>query len=291
MEGIMAGSELRQVDLGLMEQVMVLAESAGRVVMSFYADVDALKVDTKEDQSPVTAADLAANQLLVSQLPTLLNVPVLSEESSIPSRAVRSAWRRYWLVDPLDGTREFLSGNGEFTVNIALIEDGRPVLGVVYVPVTCVGYAGLSGEGAFQYVGGRYRSVSTRTIAECQSKGLPLTLVTSRRHGSGQVAQLQRQLSQQFRNVLVRQVGSSLKLCLIAEGVADLYPHFWPTCEWDTAAGQAVVECAGGAVVTKNGRPLVYNARDSLINPYFYGVGDARYAWEAILPFVPQDLE
>ncbi|WP_461519391.1 3'(2'),5'-bisphosphate nucleotidase CysQ family protein, partial [Porticoccus sp.] len=117
------------------------------------------------------------------------------------------------------------------------------------------------------------------------------TIVASRRHGGGQVAQLQSQLSQQFGDVVVRQVGSSLKLCLIAEGAADLYPHFWPTCEWDTAAGQAVIEAAGGKMVTMTRRSLTYNARESLLNPFFYGMGDRQYVWETILPFMPEVLE
>ncbi|WP_461519624.1 3'(2'),5'-bisphosphate nucleotidase CysQ [Porticoccus sp.] len=287
----MAETEVRQVDFGLLKQVMLLAESAGKVIMSFYADIEDLKVDTKVDQSPVTAADLAANRLLVSQLPTLLRVPVLSEESTVPPYEVRSAWHRYWLVDPLDGTREFLSGNGEFTVNVALIEDGCPVLGVVYVPTTGTGYAGLSGKGAYQYTGGRYNAIHVRTMVERQAEGLPLVVVASRRQGGGQVAQLQSQLSPQFGDVVVRQVGSSLKLCLIAEGAADLYPHFWPTSEWDTAAGQAVVEAAGGEVVAMNRQPLAYNTRESLLNPYFYSMGDKGCGWDAILPFMPQDLE
>ncbi|WP_461481928.1 3'(2'),5'-bisphosphate nucleotidase CysQ [Porticoccus sp.] len=287
----MARPETGRVDFALLEQIVALAESAGSAIMSFYKDIQKVGTKIKEDRSPVTEADVAANQILLSRLPGLLNVPILSEESAIPSYAVRAGWGRYWLVDPLDGTREFLSGNGEFTVNIALIEDHRPVLGVVYAPAAGIGYAGVRGAGAYRYAGGRAAPICTRTMAAREADGVPLTLVASRRHGSGEVVRLQQRLSQRFGDVVVRQIGSSLKLCRIAEGVADLYPHFWPTSEWDTAAGQAVVEAAGGRVLTMDRCPLLYNREDSVLNPFFYAVADSQYEWGAILPSALQELE
>lgn len=269
----------------LLDQVMDLAVMAGEAIMPFYIRVGDLRVDVKKDHSPVTEADRAADHLLQSQLPSLLGLPVLSEETLIPSYDVRSLWEHYWLVDPLDGTREFLSGNGEFTVNIALISNGQPVLGVVYVPASGVGYGGLVGCGAFRYECDNPRAIKpdeikVRTMAEREEKGEPLTLVASRRHGSERASRLGDALSAHFGETVVKPVGSSLKHCLIAEGKADLCPHFWPTSEWDTAAGQAVVEAAGGQLVDTSFNPLRYNSKTSLLNPSFYVIADRHFDWK-----------
>lgn len=287
----MAGIDSVPQDFALLEQVMALAVAAGELILSFYPAADKLQVDTKADFSPVTIADRAANQFLETRLPGLLPLPLLSEESLIPPYSERACWSRYWLVDPLDGTREFLSGTGDFTVNIALIESGRPVLGVVYVPVSGIGYGGLQGVGAWRYFNGIWKSISVRSMAGRISTGEPLRMVASRRHGGGPVTRLRDILAKRFGEVVLQPVGSSLKQCLVAEGVADLYPHFWPTSEWDTAAGQAVVEAAGGAFLDIDFRPLRYNSKPSLLNPYFYVIADRDFGWTAELSAARRELE
>lgn len=279
------------LDVSLLQQVMSLAVLAGEAIMPFYSKVGELSVDTKADCSPVTEADTAADRLLQRQLPLLLNLPVLSEETEIPPYELRASWADYWLVDPLDGTREFLSGNGEFAVNIALISHGRPILGVVYVPASGVGYGGLIGGGAFRYESGRSLPIKVRTMVEREDKGEPLTLVASRRHGAERVSLLGEALSVHLGRVEVKPVGSSLKHCLIAEGKADLCAHFWPTSEWDTAAGQAIVEAAGGLLVDTTFLPLRYNSKPSLLNPSFYVIADRDFDWERWLPFTDEFLE
>ncbi len=263
----------------LLVAARALAEQAGLAILDIYKGPAVSNVVLKEDQSPVTEADLAANRLLMASLPGLLDVPVLSEEMDIPDYAERSAWQRYWLVDPLDGTREFISGNGEFTVNIALIESGKPVLGVVHAPVTNVIWCGAKGVGAFRFDGGRERRIFVRKIGEKE----PLTVVVSRRHGAKQLAGVLARLRQKFGEVTTRQIGSSVKFCLLAEGKADLYPRLTPTCEWDTAAAQAILEAAGGAVLDEFRQPLRYNRKDSLINPSFLAAGDVNFDWRGFL--------
>lgn len=278
----MAGNDV-SIDIALLHRVMALAVSAGEIILPFYRAVGQLQVERKIDQSPVTEADRAADRLLSSQLSELLHLPVLSEESHVPPYAVRSTWSRYWLVDPLDGTREFLSGRGEFTVNIALIDNGRPILGVVYVPVVGVGYAALKGSGAYRYEEGQYQSIRARVMSEREASGGPLAVVISRRYGEERVRRLREELLQAFSHVTVEQVGSSLKQCRIAEGSADLCLHLWPTSEWDTAAGQAIVEAAGGVLVNTYFEPLRYNNKASILNPSFYVVADRDFAWRTLL--------
>lgn len=275
----------------LLNDAMALAVDAGKSILSFYRRDAPLPVITKQDHSPVTEADFSAHRVLMAGLPDLLAVPVLSEESAPPSLDVRADWDRYWLVDPLDGTREFLAGNDEFTVNIALVESGVPVLGVIYVPVTGIGYAGGPGLGAFKYENRQWSEIRVRTIARRSLLAEPFRLVTSRRHGLPAVRQLAEKLRQSLGDVVVQEMGSSLKFCLIAEGGADFYPRFAPTSEWDTAAGQAILEAAGGDVVGLNLRPLSYNTKDCLRNPFFFGLGDRAFPWRDLLATAGSDLE
>ncbi|MFT5421882.1 MAG: 3'(2'), 5'-bisphosphate nucleotidase, partial [Candidatus Endobugula sp.] len=246
-------------------------------------------VTLKSDQSPVTAADIAAHQVLQAGLQSLLaNVPVLSEEADIPCFEERQHWQRYWLVDPLDGTKEFIRRNGEFTVNVALIEKGRPVLGVVTVPVTGEVYWGVSGLGAFKQgltdsSGLPVKQMTVRKMAPRLEQGLPVEVLASRRHGDQAMAVLLSQLHQQFTHIACQAMGSSLKLCLLADARADLYPRLAPTSEWDTAAAQAIVEAAGGSVVDMNFLPLKYNTKASLLNPHFYVIADTDYPWQSLL--------
>ncbi|USD21306.1 3'(2'),5'-bisphosphate nucleotidase CysQ [Microbulbifer variabilis] len=268
----------------LLEQVIAICKNAGEAILEVYHSSAELEVDTKADDSPVTAADLAAHKILAPALEQLIDgVPVLSEEQEMPSFAERSQWQRYWIVDPLDGTKEFIRRTGEFTVNVALIENGEPVLGVVHVPVLDITYAGGKGDGAFKRTLSGDTEIHVRPLKPRLEAGDAVELVASRSHGAGAVDQLVERIESKLGAVVCKNMGSSLKLCLVAEGAADLYPRLAPTCEWDTAAAQAVVEAAGGTVVDDSFKLLRYNSKDSLLNPFFYVIGDASYDWQDLL--------
>jgi 3'(2'), 5'-bisphosphate nucleotidase len=279
-----------------LERLVVLGRTAGDAIMAIYRARASWQVSHKDDDSPLTAADLAAHRLIMRELPGLLDVPVLSEEGVLPSFVERRTWGDYWLVDPLDGTKEFVAGNGEFTVNIALIRAGQPLLGLVHIPVTGVTYlgvlaaSGLAGAGAWRYEAGQApEPVKASSLMERYRQGLPLRVLTSHRHGAATTRPLLDRLQQQWPGGIVEcHAGSSLKFCRIAEGDADFYPRLAPTSEWDTAAAQAVLEAAGGAVVflpesANLLKPLRYNTRDSVINPDFYALGDAHFDWSGLL--------
>lgn len=243
-----------------------IARRAGVAILGVYAEEFA--VTRKADQSPLTLADMRAHEVIARGLQELTpGIPVLSEEGSEIPYAVRRQWPRYWLVDPLDGTKEFVSRNGEFTVNVALIENHAPVLGVVHVPVKDTTYAGEVGRGATRRIG----SEAATDIRVRVPAPATLRIVGSRSHS----VDLGRHLPQLGPHTLLS-IGSSLKFCLVAEGSADFYPRFGPTSEWDTAAAQAVVEAAGGAVVKSDGTPLRYNEKAELLNPDFFALGDVR---------------
>lgn len=262
---------------GLLEDVLAIARDAGRRILDIYDRPD-FDVTAKGDGSPLTAADRAAHELIVERLAALSPaLPVLSEESSDVEAAGRAAWSRFWLVDPLDGTKEFVKRNGEFTVNIALIDQGRPVLGVVFVPVTGVAYVASSGQGVWKEQGGRRHPIRVRAY-----RGGKATVVASRSHSGPEVDRFLARLSAREGEYQTASLGSSLKLCLVAEGAADVYPRLGPTSEWDTAAAQCVVEVAGGRVVDLHGAPLRYNKAD-ILNPWFLVTGDAAYDWRAFL--------
>jgi 3'(2'), 5'-bisphosphate nucleotidase len=259
----------------LAERVAAIARAAGREILDVYAR-GAQQASLKENASPLTEADLRAHQLIVAALAALTpGVPVLSEEAARPPWSERSRWARYWLVDPLDGTREFLARNGEFTVNIALIEDHAPVLGVVHVPVSDTTYRGGTGQGAWRQRGAQ----RPQALGVAARAADPVRVIGSRSHrGDSLAGFLERLGSHQLKSV-----GSSLKLCMIAEGSADVYPRLGPTSEWDTAAAHAVVSAAGGVVVELSGEPLRYNVRESLLNPFFAAYGDPARDWLALL--------
>ena len=249
-----------------LEPVIDIARRAGREILDVYGTD--FETSTKADDSPLTQADLRAHRLIVSGLAQLQSrLPVLSEESADIPWSERRSWERYWLVDPLDGTKEFVSRNGEFTVNIALIEAHRPVLGVVHIPVTDTTYSGIPGQGAWREANDRGRAgIAVRRLAR-----RPLRVVGSRSHGNPAL----QQALDAFGPHELRPAGSSIKLCLVAEGSVDLYPRLGPTSEWDIAAGQAVVEAAGGQVVRLgDGQALRYNAQEGLLNPDFLAFGD-----------------
>lgn len=261
-------------DANLLAKVVKLAQQAGDAILSVYSEQ--FEVTHKSDQSPLTVADLRSHEIISKGLLALTpSVPVLSEEASDIPFEQRREWTRYWLVDPLDGTKEFVSRNGEFTVNIALIENHVPVLGVVHVPVTSTTYTGAVGVGAFKQVDGM-TSEPLRVRSPADS---PLRIVGSRSHRGDTLDQYLPKLSPYE----LIAVGSSLKFCLVAEGSADFYPRFGPTSEWDTAAAQAVVEAAGGRVVKTNGERLSYNTKADLLNPHFLVYGDLERDWLRIL--------
>ncbi|MGD8428894.1 MAG: 3'(2'),5'-bisphosphate nucleotidase CysQ [Ectothiorhodospiraceae bacterium] len=258
----------------LIDGLCSLAREAGERIMTVYGRD--FEVETKEDDSPLTEADTAAHERLMAGLQQLTpDIPILSEEGGVPSLEERGGWRDYWLVDPLDGTKEFIKKNGEFTVNIALIEDQRPVIGVVHAPALGKTYLGVKGKGAFIEDEGGRRPIHTRAVPEED----PMVLVVSRSHRGAAIDSLLERLPEHE----TTSVGSSLKFCLVAEGEADLYPRFGPTSEWDTGAAQCVVEAAGGRVTRVDLAPLAYNTKESILNPDFLVLGDPSYDWSGYL--------
>jgi 3'(2'), 5'-bisphosphate nucleotidase len=259
----------------LLPEVLRLVDAAGTAILEVYASGH--DVDYKADDSPITRADRAAHDILSAGLRRLTpEIPVLSEESADEhAPAVRHQWSDFWLIDPLDGTKEFISRNGEFTVNVALIRDHKPVLGIVSAPVLNLVYYGVEGVGAFvANEGGAAEPIRVRRPA-----ANPLVIVGSRSHRGDSLDSMLERIGPHE----MRPMGSSLKFCLVAEGTADFYPRLGPTCEWDTAAAQAVVEAAGGSVTTLDGLPLRYNERDTLLNPHFLVFGDASRPWHKLL--------
>lgn len=255
-------------------QVSALAVTAGKRIIEIYQTT--FEVERKADQSPITAADRASHEIIVTGLQALTpGVPVWSEESATIGFSERSQWREFWLIDPLDGTREFIKRNGEFTVNIALVCDHSPVLGVIHIPVTGDRFFGGRAFGSFASAG---RGEPAR-LAVCRQAKEPVRVAGSRSHAGDSLAVFLRQLP----GHLSIAVGSSIKFCMIAEGKADVYPRLGPTSEWDTAAGQAIVEGAGGAVTDLNAEGLRYNTRPEPRNPFFVAFGDASRNWPAML--------
>ena len=257
----------------MIETLVQIAQAAGDAILEVYAEAD-FGVETKGDNSPLTRADLAAHRVIVSALNRHFpEIPVLSEESDLIPFATRRSWSRYFLVDPLDGTKEFIARNGEFTVNIALIDREQPIMGVVHVPVKETTYWGdVERAEAKKVIGSTSSQISVRKASQLSDP--ELIVVASRRHGSEALERLLAQLNSAFRRVHLTSMGSSLKLCLIAEGQADFYPRLAPTSEWDTAAAHAVVSAAGGEVLNTLFQPLRYNTKSSLLNPHFLVLGD-----------------
>ena len=257
----------------LLKGVLDAVAAASTAILEVYATGHG--VEYKADESPITRADRAAHDILAARLSLLTpSIPVLSEEAEAAHDfAVRRAWPELWLVDPLDGTREFISRNGEFTVNVALIRGHEPVLGVVAAPALGLTYYAARGHGAF-----RAQTESGAEPIHVRPAADPLVVVGSRSHRGDSLDGLLARLGPHE----MRPMGSALKFCLVAEGSADFYPRLGPTSEWDTAAAQAVLEVAGGAVTTLDGTPLRYNQRDTLLNPHFIAYGDRDRRWAAL---------
>ncbi|WP_455198991.1 3'(2'),5'-bisphosphate nucleotidase CysQ [Kaarinaea lacus] len=258
----------------VLDDVIDLAIEAGHEIMRVY-DTD-FDVEQKSDNSPVTAADMAAHHAIVDGLAKLTpDIPVLSEESAKVPYEERAQWTQYWLVDPLDGTREFVKRNGEFTVNIALIENHESVLGVVYAPVTGALYYAARGTGAYKKTPD---SVPERI--QSRKKSDEKTIVAGSRSHRGDSLN---QFLERIGEYEIFPMGSSLKSCLVAEGRADIYPRLGPTSEWDTAAAQCIVEEAGGRLVLTDMQDMRYNTKESLLNPHFLVIGDADFDWSQYL--------
>ncbi|TDO97402.1 3'(2'),5'-bisphosphate nucleotidase CysQ [Marinomonas balearica] len=251
-----------------------IIHNAADAIMEIYQQED-LGIQQKSDDSPVTEADLAAHKVISEGLKKLTpDIPILSEEDVKPFEE-RSKWRRLWVVDPLDGTKEFIKRNGEFSINIALVIDGESVLGIVYLPTTSEGYFGATESlrkhdlwndlptGAMKW---RDDDVEVIKVREPNS---PFVAMTSRSHGPALPEDFKQMLIEEYEHVRELPKGSSIKGCRIAEGIADLHLRRGPTCEWDTAAQQAVVEGAGGVLITPKGDPFRYNQRDTLLNGHF----------------------
>lgn len=257
-----------------LDQVVAIARQAGEAIMEVYRS--GIEVQHKQDNSPLTQADLAAHDIIESGLAALVpELPVLSEESAAIPFSTRCQWDQYWLVDPLDGTREFIKRNGEFTVNIALIEHHRPVMGVVYAPALNLLFYAAKGQGAFRQFGHK----PPQPIRAREFESYQVTVAGSRSHASEELLQF---LDRMGPHMLIS-MGSSLKICLVAEGRADVYPRLGLTSEWDTAAAQCVLEEAGGKLIGLDGQPFQYNLKESLLNPHFFAVGAGEHDWTQYL--------
>jgi len=270
----------------LVPPLLRLCRKAGDTICAHYNRSSAADYEPKRDDSPLTQADLASHAILQAGLSELdRTVPVLSEESGEGTFAVRRQWSRYWLVDPLDGTREFLARTGEFTINVALIDSSRPVLGVVYLPLERAAYVGIPGDLARRYDDAGSADCSTAQLAtRTLDAGRPLEVLASRRHRGARLQACLDWLDEHWGRVTRSDMGSALKFCRMANGAGDFYPRFSRCCEWDTAAGQAVLEAAGGRVVGLDGESLRYNCSDSLYSPVFYALADPTHPlWQRLL--------
>lgn len=259
----------------LVWQAIKASVPAGKAILGVY-DTD-FSVEKKSDESPLTQADLESHRTISSMLEET-NIPMLSEEGKNIPFGSRKTWELFWLVDPLDGTKEFVNRNGEFTVNIALISENYPIAGVIYIPVTDELYFGIQGNGAYKLESAAGRLKESSSVGELKKSSISLpyshhrrsyTVVCSRSHMSPETQAYIDTLEQQHGELEYASRGSSLKLCMVAEGKADVYPRFAPTMEWDTAAGQAIAESSGASVTdTGKGERLRYN-KENLLNPWF----------------------
>jgi 3'(2'), 5'-bisphosphate nucleotidase len=271
-------SSADSIDKKWLPEIIRIAREAGVAIMEVYrGEID---VERKDDNSPLTKADLAAHDIIERHLKKLTpHLPILSEESANIPYSERRTWRTYWLVDPLDGTREFIKRNDEFTVNIALIDEDQPVMGVVYAPALDMLYFAGKGFGTFRQAKGE---PATRISARPLDPDA-VTIAGSRSHAGERMQGFLQRVSEKLSPPQSLSLGSSLKICLVAEGSADLYPRLGLTSEWDTAAAQCVLEQAGGHLLQWNGEALRYNRKDSLLNPEFLACGTTLHDWKQYL--------
>lgn len=266
-----------KIDEATRQELLKGVVAAGDRVLEVYAQD--FSVETKADDSPLTQADMAAHRALTALLQRLTpEIPLLSEESDAIPFETRRQWSSYWLIDPLDGTKEFIKKNGEFTLNVALVENGVPRFGIVHAPVLGMTWWGDADSGAFKITPDGERPIRVRDLPTAGDQ--PWLIVGSRSHGAESFEAFCARLPAHERVSM----GSSLKLCLVAEGAADLYPRLAPTCEWDTAAAQAIVTAAGGQVLdAETLEPLRCNQQESTLNPFFIVCGQSDSRWEEAL--------
>ena len=244
-----------------------ISVEAGRIILDYYNKN--LNITFKADESPLTQADLASNKLITDTIKKITpNIPILSEEEFI-EWDVRKEWKKYWLIDPLDGTKEFIKKNGEFTVNIALIENNRPILGVIYAPASNELYFAKKNFGSYKILTSKQLNTldNAKKISIKINKTNKVKIIGSRSHSN---PILQKWVSKNFNDFQILQKGSSLKFCLIAEGFADIYPRFGPTSEWDIAAGHIILEEAGGKLKSIDNKEILYNEKEDILNPNFF---------------------
>ncbi len=265
-----------------LDALLRIAISAGKEILSVYERAGDIEVEIKDDSSPLTEADRRAHELIVEELQQFSpSIPILSEESDKSAFAERKNWSQFWIVDPLDGTKEFIKRNGEFTVNIALVNNGVPELGIVHVPVTGTNYLGKLGTGAWKIgTSGEFDEISASKL---NSASGPVRVVASRSHRGELVDKLIAIMEAELGQCEVVSMGSSLKICLLAEGKADIYPRLAPTSEWDTAAAHAVLNAAGGEIYDTCFEALRYNQKETLLNPHFIAVADPKFSWSSLL--------
>ena len=269
----------------LAEPLLDLCFEAGEKILEHYNAPHADQFEAKKDDSPLTRADIDSHRILVDGLARLdWAWPVLSEESGDEVLAQRRSWEQFWLVDPLDGTREFLERTGEFTINVALVDQHAPVLGLLYQPIARIAHLGIVGRGVWRFSLDANDHLQ-REVVGCRAlpEQGPLALLASRRHGGDRLVGFLEWLEARGYEIERHNSGSALKFCQMADGEGDVYPRFYPCCEWDVAAGQAIVEAAGGAVLGLDGRPLRYNTGDSLLSPHFYALSQPDHTlWQAL---------
>lgn len=250
----------------LIQEIVMVSEDAGNSILDIYHDSNS-GFDLKDDKSPLTKADISSHTIIVNKLKDLTpSIPIISEEDcDIPFR-IRSKWKEYWLVDPLDGTKEFLKRNGEFTVNISLIRNNKPILGVINIPIMKKIYWGAENKGSFLI----NENGISKKINVSKDKKDQIRIVASRSHYNDE---LDSKINK-IKNYKIINVGSSIKFCLIASGEADIYPRLGPTSEWDTGAGDAILRFAGGTTITEDGKDLLYNTKESYLNNNFFAFGE-----------------
>jgi 3'(2'), 5'-bisphosphate nucleotidase len=270
--------DLREKLRKMLPCVIELARLAGEKILDIY-ETD-FCVNQKKDDTPVTCADLAANDLIMLKLSELApEIPVLSEESDEIPFFERRRWETYWLVDPLDGTKEFINKTGEFSVNIALIHRHYPVLGVIYSPVKKCSYYACKGHGAF-HLDDNEQAQKLQVRTQCHNN---IIVAGTRSPRSPAFKTFLDNLETSFNGYEIKLMGSSLKSCMVAEGSADIYARLGPTSEWDTAAAQCIVEESGGLITNTQMQVLSYNTKDSLLNPDFFVFGDQSIQWNQLL--------
>lgn len=275
---------MEYISFEFMQQVAAVSELAGRAILGVYNSGESFEVVAKQDESPVTKADYLAHEVICRELRKISDFPILSEEGEQAGFEERRHWHTYWLVDPLDGTREFIDRNGDFTVNIALVTNHEARLGVIFAPDKNLLYMGTPQIGAFKRVmADLWEPIQAQKMKLRERQSLPVRLLGSRRYGLDQLQEAMVYIEEAFGAKKLLAVGSALKFCLVADGQADCYARFGPTGEWDTAAGQAILESAGGQVVDQQGDPLRYNQRESLINSDFWALADSDERWLQVI--------